>query len=55
MTPDLIQQMLSYCEDTLNLTNWEEDFIESIRDQFDERGSLSERQAEILEKIYSEH
>jgi len=36
------------------LTSWEEGFISSIRDQFDRRGTLSERQAEILEKIYAD-
>lgn len=36
------------------LTKWEEDFVESISEQFEERGSISERQEEILEKIYSE-
>jgi len=35
------------------LTKWEEDFMESIADQFEERGSISDRQEEILERIYS--
>ena len=37
-----------------NLTDWEKSFMESITDQFDRSGSLSERQREILERIYSE-
>ena len=39
----------------LNLTPWEEDFIESIRNRFD-RGwrTLSDKQADILERIYAE-
>jgi hypothetical protein len=36
------------------LTKWEQDFIISISDQFDQRGSLSDKQFEILEKIYAE-
>lgn len=37
-----------------NLTKWETDFIESLADQFDARGSVSEKQQEILERIYAE-
>lgn len=36
------------------LTKWEEDFIDSVTDQFDHRGSVSDRQAEIIERIYKE-
>ncbi len=36
------------------LTKWEEDFIESITEQFAKRGSLSDKQEEILERIYTE-
>lgn len=36
------------------LTDWEQNFMESITEQFDERGTLSERQQEILERIYGE-
>jgi len=38
----------------VNLTPWEEDFITSIDQQLERRGYLSEPQAEILERIYSE-
>jgi len=41
-------------ENRRKLTKWEEDLLESISDQLDTRGSLSERQAEILERIYAE-
>jgi len=48
-----IEQMLGACEDfTERLTDWERSFIESIREQFDGGGSLSERQTEVLERIY---
>ena len=36
------------------LSDWEEEFCESVRGQLSRRGSLSERQVEILERIYSE-
>ena len=36
------------------LSKWEEDFIESLSDQFAARGTLSEKQEEILERIYAE-
>lgn len=35
-----------------NLTLWEQDFMESICDQFGRTHSLSARQEEILERIY---
>jgi len=33
------------------LSKWEEDFMESLTDQFIERESISDRQEEILERI----
>lgn len=36
------------------LTTWEAQFIESLSDQFHHRGMLSDRQIEILERIYTE-
>lgn len=36
------------------LTKWEEDFMDSITEQFAERGSLSPKQTEILERIYAD-
>lgn len=38
-----------------DLTKWEEEFCQSIRERFDEgRFNLSEKQVEILERIYAE-
>jgi hypothetical protein len=31
---------------------WEHDFLESIREQYEERGFLTEKQEEILERLY---
>lgn len=36
------------------LTKWEEDFIESLAEQIQVRASISEKQEEILERIYAE-
>ena len=35
-----------------HLTGWESDFIDSILDQFRSKGDLSNKQCEILERIY---
>ena len=50
-----IQHMLQTLESpSKELTKWEENFLESITEQFQKRQSLSERQYEILERIYAE-
>lgn len=36
----------------IELTEWEEQFIESIEGQLDKKRQLSERRLEILEKLY---
>jgi hypothetical protein len=36
------------------LSNWEVDFINSIASQLDNNRNLSEKQADIVERIYSE-
>lgn len=36
------------------LTQWEENFIESVSDQFGNRGTITAKQFEILERIYAE-
>lgn len=36
------------------LTKWEEGFIESITDQFERLNNLTDRQIEILNKIWIE-
>jgi hypothetical protein len=35
-----------------NLTNWEREFLESVREQYDDRGRLTARQEEILQQIH---
>lgn len=41
-------------EEGRGLTKWETTFMIDITDQFDRRGSLSDKQEEILERIYTE-
>jgi hypothetical protein len=41
-------------EEGKNLSKWELDFMESISDQFSVKNWISDRQEEILERIYSE-
>ena len=54
MTPDeTIKWMLGECAVNLRkLTPWERNFVESVSEQFDNRGQLTEWQMEILEGIY---
>lgn len=36
------------------LTEWEDNFVGSVKIQLEEKGSLSPKQVEILERIYAE-
>lgn len=38
----------------MDLTKWEQSFMESITDQFERKRFLTDKQEEILERIYSE-
>lgn len=54
-TPAIIEHFLEALESPCrDLTKWEQDFIESVGNQFAERRTLSDRQFEILERIYAE-
>ena len=60
-----IEEMLQACEEAVELddldspatprkrtfSKWERDFLVSIRDQFDDRGTLSARQEEVLTEL----
>ena len=51
----LIDQMLQALESpSKELTKWEENFLESISEQYQTRGTLSDRQVEVLDRIYTE-
>jgi len=51
LIPHMLEQLTTPSK---NLSKWEEDFIASIAEQFESRHSLSDRQYEILERIYAE-
>ncbi len=41
-------------ENGRGVTKWEQDFVDSVEEQFAERQSLSEKQLDILERIYAD-
>lgn len=50
---ETLQKMIDDCLDYSDrLSIWETQFIESISDQLQQRGKLSDKQKEILESIY---
>ena len=55
LDPSRLGEVIEACtENTDRLTDWERQFIESVSDQWDRRHSLSDKQREILERIYVE-
>jgi hypothetical protein len=53
LDPTRLEEVFKSIEENLDrFTQWEQRFIESTRDQFDRTGSLSDKQMEVLEKIY---
>ena len=53
--PIVLFSWLEACEENIDrLSTWEMEFIESIRRTLDKYGKLSEKQAETLERIYTE-
>jgi hypothetical protein len=42
------------CESSDKLTEWESDFIKSIRSYLESKGALTPKQVEILERIYAD-
>jgi hypothetical protein len=57
-TKELREQRLEWVEKLelhgLNMTPWEEEFVESVGEQLRRGRGLSEAQAEILERIYAQ-
>ena len=53
--PEIILDWITAINDYgRNLTKWEEDFMESITEQFKTRNWISDKQEEILERIYAD-
>ena len=54
MNDDQVKRMVDTIQNEgRNLTEWEDNFIKSIVQQYKRKGSLSERQIEIVERIYA--
>lgn len=54
-----VESMLQDCEESVEMqdcpfNDWELDFLENIRERFDEKGDLSDKQKDILEKMWNE-
>lgn len=55
MTREVVLHMIDTVNDEgRGLTPWERTFMESVTEQMERAGTLSERQQEILERIYAE-
>lgn len=53
--PEVIKQWIDHINNEGHaLSKWELDFMESITDQFERRQSVSDKQEEILERIYTD-
>lgn len=55
--PEARKKMISYMLDGLSRSSieneWEANFIESVTVQFEKKQNLSDKQCEILERIYN--
>jgi hypothetical protein len=53
--PEVIQSWIETLRNEgRNLSKWEEDFLDSIEERFASQDYISERQEEVLERIYAE-
>lgn len=54
MSMEDIPEMLQDCENRESkLSAWEQSFLQSLSEQYTKKGSLSEKQYDILEKIWN--
>lgn len=53
--PDVIEDWINRVQtEGRNLSKWEENFMESIQERFERTRFITDRQEEILERIYTE-
>lgn len=61
MSKSRTTEMLTDCENVANIpkerggpgfNEWEKEFLESLREQFDRNGSLTDKQLEKLEELW---
>ena len=50
----LIESAINDCQSSGNLSEWEDGFIKSIGEQFQKRGTLSDKQRGVLTKIWTQ-
>lgn len=55
LTDDAIDYILDGLRNELRLTDWEQKFIESVSDWWDRERRLSEKQKEILGKMWDKY
>jgi hypothetical protein len=54
-SPELVAKWIKQTlEDGRGVTAWENDFLVSVGEQLERKGTISEKQEEIVERIYSE-
>ena len=53
MISNMLMHLTNLGPDDSELTKWETDFVSSIAEQFEQRDNLSDKQCEILERIYN--
>lgn len=54
-TPEQLQGFVAAIEEAdVELSKWEEDFVANIRERLERRWELSDRQVEILDRLYAE-
>jgi len=61
MPDNVIEQMIDDCRSVLDIdkahggpgfSDWEKEFLDSIEDQYTDRGTLSEKQIAVLKKMW---
>lgn len=56
LRPDEVEEVLKAVElHAHELSDWETEFMDSIRRQWDERGSLTDKQTAKLDEIFEKH
>lgn len=48
----IAEVLAAIADNAEKLTEWEQHFFESVHGQWDEHGRLSDKQLEVLERIY---
>ena len=50
-----VRKWIKACqEDGKGITAWENEFLDSVSAQLEKKGTLSDKQVEIIERIYAE-